>query len=1706
MWSDIRNFYEYVTSFTDFDDDLKLATLFFQLEKHKWRLMNILSNPWFQKRQTNDPKVKANEKVEIDGVELTIQEQLAAEAQILSDVFELSGMESVDLILSGESQQIHFEGLNRGLIAVICYYDAHRLLISTVRQMLKWDREDVPSKVTEWLDSSFISVQMVKTLFERLNSFTVQSEFARLQSPNVNGLGGSKHQKLLKTAIDEIRSEMIAVISLICEFPGSEAVQISNHLFQIVKTVPLEKLSAANMTAWVSLIKITSSEVLTQEFTVHDATQVLTNMIGHIRNETDWSDQAMCGTLQLACAVSLKSIASSPSDHLGIENIKVDVERVIDRSIRNMAFHYLRQGIIKSEHFRFAHQFIIIDELLKQMVSFFPAKLMEIERNSTDELNFLDDQQKDASAPTSSKPDSRNQTVSLGDKVHAELTTRDPSNNYDSALSNYENFLRCFVDLYEMQVTDYSFQRTLKTTRERELQEQIEESSMSFSTERSIELCRLLERSRLPNLHVVHSVAYLELCAAVCKNQLTAGLLFDIFSRELCGPDTYGWESLTRALKGYDRLFREQKAMSNSRFNHNQTVNMSTSYHQQSQHQSLNLSLRPGEKICIPAQELSGLVAWLRMTTKVAQFNEIAAIRFSDDPAWTMCSAVASLSTSSVPLALKAALIDLLTAVARLKGTAPRIWHVIHVNQLCYHADGGTLMGMQQELEERECIAKQYDVSLSFVKLMTTLLMHRSLPDYATPFIQFVTRSILGHFAGRSYNSVIQMWELGEWSLRATNALLEYGIVEPRSVASNDIHIAVITQCLNDTPMFRSITRVIYEDCQAHNDPHVTRQAPSSDAALIALRILSRAIVLHPALRACARVTSSDIMVASIKSLIFSPVIASSACTLLDLVFHYLHMADDYPVHSLYAARILRDVMATRGAVEAKMLEVLRTRKSAPSHVRAIRTAICSNSIQYTINDSLSKEEDTDDPHFARGETARLVLETLSEAIDGHVTRCGNRVTDTNNICYYLLAFRPSLANTKELYKADDSYTGLHYVLHIIEQFVNSKKPFNLPFSALLEPAFRLMQRLVALSCPFSQPVLCFMRSSNIIEKLTTSPFICSALTMENERDNTYAQGVFAVRRMIVGYILHFSAVEISAMLTTGHFSRPEKLYRALLESSKRVAEYTQDDIEEDVNTTLASRASGSKDHPNLLFSLLRRATVPRKNELLYPNLVHFDSVKLRELFDACLTVNIYGVAQYDILYLNRLMRREIDAVYTDSNEMRFVQEELEGVLEYCTEINASLLSESASERIVSGCTSLLNVFSVFAPVHFFSNKMQLVIFRDACYVLIEMCSGVGGASLVAACQTFHRLILTVTKLAKVEYPKLLDQRRFFVPVFKSMIELLLQPGDKCVDAKVQLYKTMRYILRTLFEKNSIDTVNEAEEWLLDGLVQPPPILSSDEIVNIVDRMGEEIARHLESNIADFPTHRKAAIVMLTSDLLHEDLKGNKKVCNHISKSGVPRILCEELLGITFDWNIVTAAKKEGRIAGVSQAEHVSNYKLFISILTCLTRYGTSESGWIVLSELAVLEILAEMPAFIEPPKELFLKPDTVKTKGTSAHSYANALDLALHFCEQMCTKTKWKKQSLKVLAFIQRIGEVFQQLMRAELDCECLETAKAIVYEISLNDEALVGIIDGDQVLRQLKQGEESKTVKSNARRKYVNVNTTFAAPRQLYSTLQPV
>ncbi|CAI5442544.1 unnamed protein product [Caenorhabditis angaria] len=103
------------------------------------------------------------------------------------------------------------------------------------------------------------------------------------------------------------------------------------------------------------------------------------------------------------------------------------------------------------------------------------------------------------------------------------------------------------------------------------------------------------------------------------------------------------------------------------------------------------------------------------------------------------------------------------------------------------------------------------------------------------------------------------------------------------------------------------------------------------------------------------------------------------------------------------------------------------------------------------------------------------------------------------------------------------------------------------------------------------------------------------------------------------------------------------------------------------------------------------------------------------------------------------------------------------------------------------------------------------------------------------------------------------DLRKFLAPLFKALIELLLQPGEKGVEAKVGLYRSVRLILRTVFEPNcAVEAVHEAEDWLLDGH-ETPSSSNSDQIVEVVDLMSDDISRHLASSISDLPKHRKVS-------------------------------------------------------------------------------------------------------------------------------------------------------------------------------------------------------------------------------------------------------
>lgn len=81
------------------------------------------------------------------------------EALTLSDLFGLSELASVELLFEAEEQMQYFHGFNRGLTAVLLYYDAKKVAVNNLKALVlarsgrTWLLdENMPSEVVKFVD------------------------------------------------------------------------------------------------------------------------------------------------------------------------------------------------------------------------------------------------------------------------------------------------------------------------------------------------------------------------------------------------------------------------------------------------------------------------------------------------------------------------------------------------------------------------------------------------------------------------------------------------------------------------------------------------------------------------------------------------------------------------------------------------------------------------------------------------------------------------------------------------------------------------------------------------------------------------------------------------------------------------------------------------------------------------------------------------------------------------------------------------------------------------------------------------------------------------------------------------------------------------------------------------------------------------------------------------------------------------------------------------------------------------------------------------------------------------------------------------------------------------------------------------------------------------------------------------------------------
>ncbi|GMS82909.1 hypothetical protein PENTCL1PPCAC_5084, partial [Pristionchus entomophagus] len=1639
-----------VLSFDAFDnaDDVKrIADL---IRSEQWRLANILRNPG--PSPADKQKIVAGGTVQLgDDGPIHLDASIADMSFKISDAFALNEMQALDLVLTAEIKKLSFDGLGLGLVAVVLYYDTHRLLAHTLRALLEWTRrDDLPAALSSVIKSSFLQRGVFRHLLDLTASFTVHNEFHTLATKH-QGLGNQLHQNMLRSMIEETQRVLLDCVYLIVGSPDFAQSAVNDLCPLLKKLQPGDRFNHAHMVAWTALVSTISPKALQMAPT--ESSSILSSLLDEVRNETSWGDQFLCGSVQLAVAVGIRRLQLSPVDHAAAAAFDADMDVLAGRAIVNHAFEIIRRCIIQNEGFHSNETNIqVADALLKSFILLFPPKLMEVERHSEDELALLDE-----CAATGSTPS------------HA------PS-------MHFTHFLESMREIYQSkQPTEQRFSN---------IETLLDDLSAQFGMDGSQQLVQFCEMATRPQ-HAMHSVAFLDLLHAICRTQSTARSLFEIFYQ--IGPNDegwVGWEQFMTALRSYEKLFRDGQP----------TMGIMGGMGGGVKKENVNL-----EK-AMHKYELAGLVSWCNLATKIVQLDEKASTIVCDERGWSVVELAASLVAAPIPLTLKGPLLRLLGALGQRKAAAVRVWTALTSFRVCALDESGQLGGIQRELEEKECPSREYPSTLGTAHMMRSLLVH-PIPSTAHPFLLFLSKSIIAPLGQRSYNNVHQMWELATVSLEALHNLVQQTHADTFAVQKRLPQVKVLLELLNDSPLFRSVFSIISEDVLVSLHSH-TLHRPSEDAAAAALRLLLAAVHRLQPLRSAIRAADSDALLATLESLFFAPFGQPERGCLLTHIAHYISKSLEQPIHALYAARLLRELSAVRPSLQTRIVHMLKISDQLHhSLIRVVRRLlnVHAGPVRYGVEEvnyllsSLTSVVETD-VGMVHGETARLLLEVMAEGAEVDVGR--------ENLASFLLGYEQHAEQGERLWTNDTMLTGLHALIDLLESFIEIEFPLDLSYSALFEPAFRLLLRLVSVDAPRRLAILRHLRTTKTIYRLVRSPFIQKqALHLLDETRFDVAPTGASVSSMITGDILHLAAIELSFLLGSGQIEQPRLFYEALLEINAVLGTVqVPDESTVGEESTLAgcstlnpyddqSTMQTAQTQSPLLFSLLRNGRAVGMDLPSIPSFSCFDSVKVQKLLDSCRGSAVFDVEQYDVAHVHWLLEREITSIAIDDPTQPI--QEMESILSFVASLNASLLASGASSVLLAGCVTLLNVFAVHSPVPFFTFEPQLAALLDASFVLIEAASThVNDDVSELIGETLQRVVKSSCLLTRYCTQQDANLRRQIIArLLHPLLELMVEPAERSIPVKLSIYGAASACLREGAvasgeeEKKKDSEESDGLEWL----IAPVGEQKRDPVREAIASLSSELVNYVTRDILDLPIENVVTPVRVLQSLLEEDAKGSRRLCDALAQHGLPRALLDLVATLPME-----GEEREKRGENTARAVNAMLCLLARMALSC-------DSLWRSLADLAAPELLMQLDWIASPPKQLFLDPTSIKKAGTSSSAYTHTLALVLRSCTALMANPSWKMISLQVVALIESLTDLLNQLMRAEVDCEVLTTCGTLILFIYQHDDVCRPQIDASRTLSTLRTRAESVRTSNESALK-MDTKPSFAAPSRLFATLNAI
>lgn len=317
---------------------------------------------------------------------VVIPQQMVEEALLISELFNVNELVSLEFIVTATNQESRYPGLSRGPIAVLLYYDSRKSLLNSIKLLIQakdgrsWSTKlnrEIQKLINSFVDD-LKQDGIVSRCLKHLINVDITSEYDMLQRNQALGVG--KYKQRLLEIIKEVRqlyADIVFSYAAQTDLKSNEVKELIEYLLtkaEIESTGNLDKISLTLLQAYFYTIDVNVLQTCDENDQIIKQLPVVMhhNLIDEIRKEITNKESTAKGLetiLNFVWAITTKTISLYPINSL--ENVDFDDEVLIDECIEKRVFDHFNNLVVSSyisnDEFFFRRIHVIISDFVGLM-------------------------------------------------------------------------------------------------------------------------------------------------------------------------------------------------------------------------------------------------------------------------------------------------------------------------------------------------------------------------------------------------------------------------------------------------------------------------------------------------------------------------------------------------------------------------------------------------------------------------------------------------------------------------------------------------------------------------------------------------------------------------------------------------------------------------------------------------------------------------------------------------------------------------------------------------------------------------------------------------------------------------------------------------------------------------------------------------------------------------------------------------------------------------------------------------------------------------------------------------------------------------------------------------------------------------------------------------------------------------------------------